>query len=53
MLAALARGLLRLETSPPWVLDDPFALVLVGPVWRELRDTLAKLQEPVPPEAAA
>ena len=37
MLAAVARGLLRLEAPPPWVLDDPFALVLVGPAWQELR----------------
>jgi methyltransferase (TIGR00027 family) len=37
MLAAVGRGLLRLETAPPWVLDDPFALVLVGPAWQELR----------------
>jgi len=37
MLAAVARGLLRLETAPPWVLDDAFALVLVGPAWQELR----------------
>jgi len=37
MLAAVARGLLRLEAPPPWVLDDAFALVLVGPAWQELR----------------
>src|SRR5215467_9384757 len=37
MLAAVARVLLRLETAPPWVLDDAFALVLVGPAWQELR----------------
>jgi len=37
MLAAVARGLLRLEAAPPWVLDDAFALVLVGPAWQELR----------------
>src|SRR5215472_11781155 len=37
MLAAVARGLLRLEVAAPWVLDDAFALVLVGPAWRELR----------------
>jgi methyltransferase (TIGR00027 family) len=37
MLAAVARGLLRLEATPPWVLDDAFALVLVGPAWQELR----------------
>ena len=33
MLAALARGMLRTEETPPWVLDDPFALLLVGPAW--------------------
>ena len=38
MLAAVARGLLRLEATQPWVLDDAFALVLVGPVWQELRE---------------
>jgi len=37
MLAAVGRGLLRLETAPPWVLDDPFALMLIGPTWQELR----------------
>ena len=37
MLAAVARGLLRMEATPPWVLDDAFALLLVGPVWQELR----------------
>jgi methyltransferase (TIGR00027 family) len=37
MLAAVGRGLLRLETMPPWVLDDPFALLLIGPAWPELR----------------
>jgi methyltransferase (TIGR00027 family) len=37
MLAAVARGLHRLEAPPPWVLDDTFALVLVGPAWPELR----------------
>jgi methyltransferase (TIGR00027 family) len=36
MLAAVARGLLRLDATPPWVLDDAFALVLVGPAWQKL-----------------
>src|SRR5689334_24274440 len=36
MLAALARGWLRLDVPPPWVLDDTFALVLLGPLWQEL-----------------
>lgn len=26
----------RLSDPPPWILDDPFALVLVGPAWREV-----------------
>ncbi len=43
MLAALARGVLRMEATPPWVLDDAFALVLVGPVWQELRDRVFSL----------
>ena len=43
MIAAVGRGMLRLEEPPPWVLDDAFALVLVGPVWQELRDRLASL----------
>jgi methyltransferase (TIGR00027 family) len=43
MIAAVARGHLRLEETPPWVLDDAFALVLVGPVWQELRERLVSL----------
>ena len=43
MLAALGRGLHRMEADPPWVLDDTFALVLVGPVWRELHERVFSL----------
>jgi O-methyltransferase involved in polyketide biosynthesis len=43
MLAALARGWLRMEATPPWVLDDAFALVLVGPVWQELHERVFPL----------
>jgi methyltransferase (TIGR00027 family) len=43
MLAAVTRGHLRLEEAPPWVLDDAFALVLIGPVWQELREGLVSL----------
>ena len=43
MLAALARGLLRMETAPPWVLDDVLALVLIGPAWPELRERTSAL----------
>lgn len=38
MFAAVSRGLFRMEATPPWVLDDALALVLVGPVWQELHD---------------
>ncbi|MFE3196120.1 class I SAM-dependent methyltransferase [Nocardia sp. NPDC059240] len=38
IFAAISRGLFRLETASPWVLDDVLALVLVGPLWQQLRD---------------
>ena len=47
MFAAVSRGLFRLETASPWVLDDVLALVLVGPVWQQLRDRFDPLF-PVP-----
>lgn len=34
MATAVARGRHRLYDEPPWILDDPFALPLVGPIWR-------------------
>jgi methyltransferase (TIGR00027 family) len=37
MLASLARALFRMNETPPWPLDDPLALVLIGPAWRELK----------------
>jgi methyltransferase (TIGR00027 family) len=36
MGAAEARATHRLSDPPPWILDDPFALALVGPQWEEL-----------------
>lgn len=36
MMAAEARGTHRLRDQPPWVLDDPFAYVLIGPGWEEI-----------------
>ena len=36
MLTAMARGLHREWHAPPWVIDDPFALPLVGPAWPQL-----------------
>jgi methyltransferase (TIGR00027 family) len=38
MRTALSRARHRLEDDRPWVLDDPFALSLIGPEWRRLRD---------------
>jgi methyltransferase (TIGR00027 family) len=35
-LAAIARGQHRLRYRQPWILDDPYALSLVGPSWEEL-----------------
>jgi methyltransferase (TIGR00027 family) len=36
MMAAVVRGRHRLEDAPPWILDDPIALELVGPSWRDM-----------------
>jgi methyltransferase (TIGR00027 family) len=36
MLAAVARGQHRLRYRQPWILDDPYALSLVGPAWVQL-----------------
>jgi methyltransferase (TIGR00027 family) len=35
MSAAVARGTHRLWDDPPWIVDDPLALDLVGPGWEE------------------
>jgi methyltransferase (TIGR00027 family) len=43
MLAALARAILRMEETPPWVLDDAFALLLIGPAWQDLRELTSSL----------
>lgn len=40
MIAAVARGWLRMTETPPWVLDDVLALVLTGPPWQELQEQL-------------
>lgn len=34
---AVARGAHRRYDHPPWVLDDPFALRLVGPQWAQIQ----------------
>jgi methyltransferase (TIGR00027 family) len=43
MIAAVGRALHRMTETPPWVLDDPFALVLVGPQWMDLRERMLSL----------
>jgi methyltransferase (TIGR00027 family) len=43
MIAAVARGWLRMTEMPPWVLDDVLALVLTGPAWREIQEQLDHL----------
>jgi methyltransferase (TIGR00027 family) len=40
MMAAVTRGAHRFEDARPWILDDPFALMLVGPAWREIEERL-------------
>jgi methyltransferase (TIGR00027 family) len=48
MLAAVARGLHRHRDAYPWVLDDPYATVLVGPGWGQLEAMAdALFEEPV------
>jgi methyltransferase (TIGR00027 family) len=40
---AAMRGRYRFEADQPWILDDPFALILIGPTWPEmfaLHDTM-------------
>ncbi len=36
MMAAVARGRHRFEDEAPWVLDDPLALIMVGPKWLDM-----------------
>jgi methyltransferase (TIGR00027 family) len=42
---AVARGEHRLFDAAPWILDDPFALVLVGPEWRTIYDARVALHQ--------
>lgn len=48
MSAAVARGAHRLWDQPPWIFDDPFALILVGPGWEAIAAaSRAAAREPV------
>ncbi len=51
MATAVARARHRLYDDAPWVLDDPFALVLVGPIWR-LIERRAERHYPEPVDRA-
>ncbi len=46
MSAAVARGTHRLWDDPPWILDDPFALILVGPGWEAFANASRALARP-------
>jgi methyltransferase (TIGR00027 family) len=46
MLAAVARGVHRSDGAPPLVFDDPWALPLVGPGWRQLYEMVCGLLPP-------
>jgi methyltransferase (TIGR00027 family) len=37
MAVAVSRGSHRAYDEPPWVLDDPYALMLAGPAWPDIR----------------
>lgn len=37
MMVAVSRDAHRVYDAPPWILDDPYARVLVGPAWNDIR----------------
>jgi methyltransferase (TIGR00027 family) len=40
VIAAMGRALHRMTETPPWALDDPFALMLIGPQWPDLSERM-------------
>jgi methyltransferase (TIGR00027 family) len=46
MLAAVARGVHRIDGTAPLVLDDPLALSLVGEGWQQMYDLVCSLLPP-------
>lgn len=48
MLTAVQRGVHRLIDDEPWVVDDPFALSLVGDSWPEVAQRLDTAPDVVP-----
>jgi methyltransferase (TIGR00027 family) len=48
MAVAVSRDSHRAYDQPPWIFDDPYALSLVGPAWRDIRSSNERsLGEPV------
>jgi methyltransferase (TIGR00027 family) len=48
MMVAVSRDAHRVSDEPPWILDDPYARVLVGPAWSDIRASAeATFPEPV------
>lgn len=45
-MTAITRGRHRIEDDYPWVLDDPFALSLVGPEWSKIFSTASSMFSP-------
>jgi methyltransferase (TIGR00027 family) len=43
MMAAVVRGQHRTRDAFPWVLDDPYALLLAGPGWEQIESLLDAL----------
>jgi methyltransferase (TIGR00027 family) len=41
MMTAMARAAHRLLDDRPWLVDDPFGMLLIGPRWREVFDAKA------------
>lgn len=41
MMTAMARAAHRLLDDRPWLVDDPFGMMLIGPKWREVFDARA------------
>ena len=51
LITALARGLHRSRHARPWILDDPFALPLIGLGWPELYERIdAAFRDPLKDE---
>ncbi|HVX42613.1 MAG TPA: class I SAM-dependent methyltransferase [Mycobacteriales bacterium] len=46
LMSAVSRGKHRLADPWPWVMDDPYALSLVGPTWPDIYATMTQVFRP-------